>query len=312
MILGHTLTFRRALFPLSLIALTLILTYLGADHNYYRSTLSQKWDDKGVLSWDWTDTKEEVGCRALGRSSGQQTTKSSKTPIPNIVHFVVLSSEGEQYDLSYSSFLAIKAAIVRMNAAEIKVHTYHNGLNIRNPWWLELQGHVTLVEFERPEQGPRGLLMKDLPLAHQSDLARLNILQMEGGIYMDTDMFALKPFTDLLDSPRDIVMGHEGANRYGLSNAVMLARPVSEFLRIWQHTYRTYDPRLWNEHSVRKPKEMQVGASKGGLLVTFAATNEARANTRTSCVRSPLQCSSGRPGMRHIYRTCTMQSVLAR
>lgn len=82
--------------------------------------------------------------------------------------------------------------------------------------------------------------MNTLRLAHQSDLLRLDIMTREGGIYLDTDVFVLKPFTDLLSSPRDIVMGHEGGNRYGLCNAVVVARPGGEFLAVWRESYKRY------------------------------------------------------------------------
>lgn len=65
----------------------------------------------------------------------------------------------------------------------------------------------------------------------------MEILSREGGIYLDTDVYVLKSFTDLLNSPRDILLGHEGGNRYGLCNAVIVSRPGSRFMEIWRESY---------------------------------------------------------------------------
>lgn len=75
--------------------------------------------------WNWQDTPDETLCRNLsGTSSSSNIVKSflfTKRPIPNVVHFVLLAKEGSVVDLSYAHFLAIKAAVVRMNAGEIKL-----------------------------------------------------------------------------------------------------------------------------------------------------------------------------------------------
>jgi hypothetical protein len=76
-----------------------------------------------------------------------------------------------------------------------------------------LEPHVTLAIIDRNETP---LEDDGLIVQHQADKLRISILAREGGIYLDTDVFALKPFTDLLTNPRSAVMGHEGANRYGL------------------------------------------------------------------------------------------------
>lgn len=207
--------------------------------------------ERRIQWWDWHDTAEEVFCRAAHDST------TSKEDIPNVVHFVLLADEGKIVDMSYAQSLAIKAAVLRMNASEIRVHT--TGLDTSNAWWLSIKDHVTLVELDREKlHAPHGLLLNDLLLAHQADLFRMDILMREGGIYMDIDVFTLKTFADLLNNPRDVLMGHEGGNRYGLCNAVILARVGSSFMAKWHDSYKTFNPEKWNEHSVRKPKQLQA------------------------------------------------------
>ncbi|KAB8360581.1 hypothetical protein FH972_024321 [Carpinus fangiana] len=227
--------------------------YLALDKRLLLTRLNQLSIEveRRIQWWNWQDTPEEISCRAA------HNPVISKDPIPNIVHFILLAGEEKEVDMSYAHFLAIKAAVVRMNAAEIKVHTY--GLNTANQWWKEIEKHVTLVHVDRNEvQAAPGLSVSSMALAHQADLLRLAILAREGGIYMDTDVYTFKPFTDLLNNPRDAVMAHEGGNRYGLCNAVIMARPGSTFISKWQDSYKTFNPQVWNEHSVRKPKKLQI------------------------------------------------------
>ncbi|KAF1818913.1 glycosyltransferase family 32 protein [Dissoconium aciculare CBS 342.82] len=160
--------------------------------------------------------------------------------------------------MTYPRYLSIKAAILRLNATKIKIHIYESGLDTDNRWWRQIASHVTLVPEVRPQFGPHGLPIQSVRLEHQSDLVRLAVLAREGGIYLDTDVYVLKPFTDLLSSTRDVLMGHEGGNRYGLCNAVIISRPNSAFISKWRASYRTFDPKGWNQHSVQKPKQLQV------------------------------------------------------
>ncbi|KAK5108975.1 hypothetical protein LTR62_007609 [Meristemomyces frigidus] len=206
-----------------------------------------------VQWWDWKDTKEEIYCRATHNDSTH-----GKEPIPNILHFVLLSPPGVKAELDYRHFLALKAAVLRAKAEEIKLHT--TGLNEHNHFWKQLRPHVTLVHVESRHYFTVDETVQDEDsiLPHESDFLRLEILRNEGGIYLDLDVYVLKPLTDFLDNPRDTIMGHEGGNRYGLCNAVILSRPGSAFLKLWEKGHENFDPNVWNYHSVRLPKQLQV------------------------------------------------------
>jgi hypothetical protein len=139
------------------------------------------------------------------------------------------------------------------------MHIYRGGFNTSNVWWEMLNQHVTLVEHDRDHmRGPHGRPLEDFVVQHQADFLRLSILWSEGGIYLDTDVFPLKSFANLLTNDRDIVMGHEGGNRYGLGNAVIVARPRSEFMKLWIESYSSFNRWVWNYHSIRMPKLLQV------------------------------------------------------
>ena len=118
---------------------------------------------------------------------------------------------------------------------------------------------MTFVQHDRYELvGANDRPVHAFSLPHQSDFLRLDILIREGGIYLDSDTYALKSFTELLSSPRDALLGHEGGNRYGLCNAVVIARPASDFIVRWQATYESFRDEDWNKHSVRIPKQLAV------------------------------------------------------
>ncbi len=96
------------------------------------------------------------------------------------------------------------------------------------------------------------------PLAfpeHGVDQLKYDILLARGGIYLDLDTICKKPFAELLDNP--CVLGWEGTGGElpglrGCCNGVVLAEKGSEFLRMWQDSYRFYSGQ-WDVHSVLVP-----------------------------------------------------------
>lgn len=204
--------------------------------------------EREYLSWDWIDTPEEIACQST-------PTESTRNPIPNVVHFILIAEEHEEAELEFYQYLAVKAALLRLNPEAIKIHTY--AFNENNEWWQMIKRHVDLVIHE-PQRYLRTSdgRSHNLRLAHQTDVLRLEILLKDGGIYLDTDVYALRSFSSLLQSPRDLLMGHEGGGRSGLGNAVMVARPGSTFISRWLEKYHeSFDdrPQMWNHHSIVVP-----------------------------------------------------------
>jgi len=205
------------------------------------------------LSWDWKDTPEEIICQ-------NNSTNLQANQIPRTVHFILIAEPDKQAELEFHQYLAIKAALLRIQPESVKVHSY--SLDETNIWWQLIEHAVTLVIHE-PRQTLRtsdGRVHK-LRLPHQTDVLRLEILHREGGIYLDTDVYALQSFSPLLQSPKDLLMGHEGGNRSGIGNAVIVARSGSPFIARWIISYsESFDnrPQMWNHHSVKVPAELAV------------------------------------------------------
>jgi hypothetical protein len=187
-------------------------------------------------------------------------------PIPNIVHFIFgLKNPLHDPDAGHFDFLnylAVRSALVSLDPDALYIHyTYlaeppspdADADPLTNPWVRRLakNSKVKLVHH-KPDPSTA-------QYAHLSDTMRLEFLLNQGGIYLDIDSFALRPFDDIRRSPHphDVVLGYEGGNRWGLCNAVIAARPNSTFVSRWLDSYSKVDlSREWNYHSVVLPREM--------------------------------------------------------
>jgi hypothetical protein len=231
-----------------------ILACLGVYSNISRRhhrTAEKLRLEREYLSWDWSDTPEEIACQSA-------PTGPTQNSIPNVVHFILIAEEHKEAELEFYQYLAVKAALLRLNPEAIKIHTY--AFNTSNEWWQRTKHRADLVIHE-PQRYLRTSDGRDhkLRLAHQTDVMRLEILRDQGGIYLDTDVYALRSFSSLLQSPKDLLMGHEGGGRIGLGNAVIVARPGSTFISRWLEKYHeSFDdrPKMWNHHSIVVPVKL--------------------------------------------------------
>ncbi|KAI1747657.1 hypothetical protein F4782DRAFT_520320 [Xylaria castorea] len=231
------------------------------------------WSEQYQVQQEFVSTKDELEC-LFGRTRPAITTPPTETElIPNHVHFIFgLSNpymEPSVGTFNFISYLAVRSAVVGIRAENISLHyTYlaappapePNKDPFSNRWVDRLKDEITLV-YHSPEEmaALKNQPGADWQAAHVSDILRLNLLREQGGIYLDIDAFGLRPFTDLLRSPRDIIMGHEGGNRAGLCNAIMVARKNSTFIDRWVAEYNQVDlSHEWNFHSVILPKKLQL------------------------------------------------------
>ncbi|KAL0469841.1 hypothetical protein QR685DRAFT_527729 [Neurospora intermedia] len=212
--------------------------------------------------------------------NGHPSHFSREAFIPNIVHFIYGLANPQSHHsaghFDFLSYLAVRAALVSLQPTILNLHyTYLSsppspdpGADpLSNPWIRRLAqkwpDKFKLVHHPPPpeEEGTQ--------YAHLSDTLRLQILLEQGGIYLDIDVFAFRSFSPLLLSPggggrqRDTLLGYEGGSRWGLCNAVIVARPNATFIRRWLDTYENVDleKEAWNYRSVLLPKEL---AEQGG------------------------------------------------
>jgi len=168
--------------------------------------------------------------------------------ISNTFHFVYI----KERPWKLHHYLSVKSAAVRSGAERVVI------------WCDEKpEGHYwdmtePLVEVQRVK-APTEIFGKPITQpAHKSDVIRLQVLIEHGGIYADTDVIVVKPFTELLDN--QFVMGQQNVQgSEGLCPATMLSKKGSVFAKTWlagfKDTFGGGPPGspTWCTHSVNLP-----------------------------------------------------------
>ncbi|KAK0629017.1 hypothetical protein B0T17DRAFT_524385 [Bombardia bombarda] len=263
----------RNAYRLFVLVSAVLLVYLLAPHLYHIGDYVRQtnpFSGQKYIETAFEATPSELACLRGQLIPGEALSSvdnnhHASEPIPNIVHFIFglknpLYHKGAG-TFDFLSYLAVRSAIVSLRPSAVYLHyTYlasppsadPKADPLTNPWVRRLSKDITLVHHEAPQ-------ITTTQYAHLSDTLRLQFLLSTGGIYLDIDAFALRPFSSVLasPSPHDVVLGAEGGNRWGLCNAVMAARPNSTFIARWLASYSTADlSKEWNYHSVLLPKEM--------------------------------------------------------
>jgi len=118
-------------------------------------------------------------------------------------------------------------------------------------WWQfarQSVAHLLPVPYQRPTSVFNHTLA--VP-EHQSDVARLAILDQHGGLYIDLDVIVVRPLDALFRF--DVVLGAETPDLLG-SGLIIARRPGAEFIRRWRRSYADkFDDSRWNEHACRVP-----------------------------------------------------------
>ena len=174
--------------------------------------------------------------------------------IPQRFHFCsfTISPEKGGKPFVYANYLCLLSVIKAHPDAEFNF--YYNQ-SIKSQWFEKLKPFLNLIEVEPPSE------IFGIPIIrveHQSDIVRLQQLILKGGIYLDTDVFIIKPLYELLE--HQFVMGIE--NGMGLCNGVMLSERDSPFAKEWLQSYHPdckkkgagFNPKGWGEMSVRFPE----------------------------------------------------------
>ncbi|RXK41142.1 hypothetical protein M231_01545 [Tremella mesenterica] len=186
--------------------------------------------------------------------------KKNGMVVPNSVHYVYglkPVKEGEKVpELPYYAYLAMKSALMVLKPEKM----YFHYVNLpTGPWWDLISPHLTLT----PTIVPHSVFGNELNhFAHQADILRLMIMKHMGGIYLDIDMFIIKPFDDLMYESTTLAMEMSPDSRRdkldptGLCNAVIVSEPGSVFINRWLTSYDTFNQDSWARHSVEIPWEI--------------------------------------------------------
>ncbi|KAJ1633417.1 hypothetical protein T492DRAFT_547599 [Pavlovales sp. CCMP2436] len=104
---------------------------------------------------------------------------------------------------------------------------------------------------------PRIPLQRLLP-QHRSDLLRARVLLEVGGIYLDSDTYAMAPLGELRHF--EFSMAYEGSRFSSgkLNNGLMLGSPRSRFAQILHASYAQWDGSGWDSQSCRVPFQLAL------------------------------------------------------
>ena len=178
--------------------------------------------------------------------------------IPNVVHFVFILDRNPGVDFNFINYLAVRSAMVNLAPTAIYVHHSYirSPLSLRqfndpknSPWLRRLLPHIRLVHHAA---------ISHVASSTALDVFGLQIMYELGGIYMDLDTVALRPFTSLMDPPsgRDVVISSQSDVRSVLNTGIIAARPKSEFLGSLLKRYEAGMPVSPNDWATQQPKQV--------------------------------------------------------
>ncbi len=170
--------------------------------------------------------------------------------IPRTLHFVFGFKQSG--DIPYYGYIAIASALYHNPGWRAYYYTMHEP---SGPNWSKIAEKVTVVQIDDFDYYGHVRLHH---YAHKSDVIRMIILNMVGGVYLDIDTITRQSFEPLRQ--HDFVMGVQAASSNsaaGLCNAIMMGKPLAKFSTLWLTHYDYFRSRgrddLWDYHSVKLP-----------------------------------------------------------
>ncbi len=189
--------------------------------------------------------------------------------IPNIVHFITGQGDASETILdrfgprlgarrmerASTEFQLINYLVLLSARKHIKPNKIylHYTFEPTGYWWLktknDIQLNLTLNKI------PQITSIYNHPLyhhAHRSDIARLEILNKYGGIYLDLDVLILKSFSNFILNPYQVeaIFAWENKEFNAICNAVIIAPIYSKFLQRLYQSYQSFNSSCWACHSV--------------------------------------------------------------
>lgn len=170
--------------------------------------------------------------------------------IPNVVHFIYPVWPLTR-PLSYVNYMAVKMAIAVQKPDKVKF--WVNKTPAPSVWWDRIKEMVDVVYT--PMDGVYRNVNIEWPQL-QSDVTRLEILQREGGIYLDTDMLMLHSMEVLPFLGHDFIIGYEPGET-SMCNALMMAEPEAPFIKLWLDKMpEALQSKTWAQGGVVTPFEV--------------------------------------------------------
>jgi hypothetical protein len=177
-----------------------------------------------------------------GSTKTVEYKKLDTEKIPNVVHLIWF---GEFYKtMKFIEYLCVKSILRVINPDKIRIHGDVKPFS--DEYWDELSANprVEWVQMERP-LSRYGQNFSGSPIQHVADVARLEVLYNEGGIYSDFDIIWVKPLDKFRYLDVDLIASNDitsYCNEFPNSVQIgaFLAPPKSPFLLKWLQGYEKY------------------------------------------------------------------------
>ncbi|CAG0888176.1 unnamed protein product [Cyprideis torosa] len=163
--------------------------------------------------------------------------------VPNIIHFIRFN----QPSLTLMEFICLRSALVRNADATVLIHSNTPMTGVH---WKELiqdfgnsSSHPPRLQFVQKEI-PQEIFNRKLTwIQHKSDVARLQILEKFGGIYLDNDVYVVHSLQPYLHF--EFSIGWPSIGDQLLGNQILIGHKNSRFLQKYIATYKDYRGHLW-------------------------------------------------------------------
>lgn len=172
--------------------------------------------------------------------------------IPNNIYFVY-GLKIQKSEMLFVHYLAVLSSKLINNPDNIYFYYHYEPFG---KWWDNIKNIVTTIKIDIP------LKWGDEPIhhyAHAADFIRMDILFKYGGVYMDIDTISINPYNKYLS--HKFVIGKQ-TRPVGLSNAIMMSEPKTEFLKLWLDNYPDYfkstppGTKHWDLASIKLPYKL--------------------------------------------------------
>lgn len=175
--------------------------------------------------------------------------------IPNNIHFIFFGFT----EFTMIHYLAVKTALSVHKPDKVIIHNTIEPED--NELWNSLLPFVEIRNIVPPST-INGVALTSYQ--YKADIARLEILIKEGGIYFDIDVLSVNPITTLLNNT--CVLGIEAADdayttdinkAKSITNAVIMSEPNHPFIMDWlKNTSDNIVGKSWAYHAVCLPLEL--------------------------------------------------------
>lgn len=190
--------------------------------------------------WLSTYPSNEMEKKTL-RSEVKQSGKHTEPTflVPNIVHFIRF----KQPNVTLVDMACIKSALEIIKPEKLFIHCDDPPIG---KYWDMIKNHTAIKVVLREK--PTHIFERPIGnhLHHASDVTRLEILMEQGGIYLDNDVYVIKPFDTFRKYMFTVgwsTQKNEKSNAMG--NMILVSTRHARFLLEYYDTYHMFNNSMW-------------------------------------------------------------------